>query len=263
MTTSLPEAPRGRGVVKRAVLFFLITFGVSWALWLPFVLRVFDQRDQGIFLVLGAAAPSTTAFVLTAVYAGRKGVRGLLRQAARWRVGAGWYAVVLAAPGLAAGVGVAVAAALGDQPPAVSPWVPAVVSGLIVGVLEEFGWMGFAFPALQARYGFVWAGVAVGAAVALWHLPFLFILGLPQYGASPLILIERIPVTLLFGWIYNGTGRSLLLMILFHASLNTWTETLSLPPGSTEPAALSLTAIIWVAAAVVVLMNLRARRAAR
>lgn len=90
---------------------------------------------------------------------------------------------------------------------------------------------------------------------------FFFILGLPQYGESLLILIERIPITILFAWIYNGTGRSLLLMILFHASLNTWSEALSLPPGSTEPTALSLTVITWVAAVIVILMNVRARRA--
>jgi hypothetical protein len=52
-------------------------------------------------LVLGIGAPSTTAFVLAALSAGREGVRGLWRGGRRWRVGARWYAAVLVIPGLA------------------------------------------------------------------------------------------------------------------------------------------------------------------
>jgi hypothetical protein len=100
------------------------------------------------------------------------GVQGLWRGGTRWRVGARWYAAVLVVPGLAWGAASAVAAALGAEPPAFNPLVPALISGLLAAMLEEFGWSGLAFPTLQARYGFVRAGVAVGCIVAVWHLPF-------------------------------------------------------------------------------------------
>lgn len=119
--------------------------------------------------------------------------------------------------------------------------------------------MGFAFPALQARYGFVWAGVAMGVAVALWHLPFFFVPGTTQASSSfVFFLVQLIPARILFGWIYTGTGGSVLLMILFHGSWDAWDEILGRGPMVADPYGLTLTAILWVAAVTVLLMNRRA-----
>jgi membrane protease YdiL (CAAX protease family) len=65
--------------------------------------------------------------------------------------------------------------------PSFGPWVPALISGLLAGILEEFGWSGFAFPRLQALYGFVPVGVGMGFIVAFWHLPLFFTPGQPQH----------------------------------------------------------------------------------
>ena len=262
------EAPSARvPTFLQVMLFFVITFALTWALFLPLVLRVFSpESDEGRLLLLGAiGAPTITAFVLIALAAGRDGVRQLWRQGTRWRVGAGWYAFVLAGPGLAVGAGLAFAAGLGGQAPPVNPWLPAVVVGLLAGILEEFGWMGFAFPALQARYGFVWAGVAMGVAVALWHLPFFFTPGTTQASSSfVFFLVQLIAVRILFGWIYNGTGGSVLLMILFHGSWDAWDEILGRGPMVADPYGLTLTAILWVAAVMVLVMKRGAApRAAR
>ena len=45
-----------------------------------------------------------------------------------------------------------------------------LIFGLLAGLLEEFGWSVFAFPALQARFGLLGAGAAVGVIMAVWHL---------------------------------------------------------------------------------------------
>ncbi|MFL5800881.1 MAG: type II CAAX prenyl endopeptidase Rce1 family protein [Roseiflexaceae bacterium] len=264
---SVTPAPLARApAILRIVLFYAITFTLSWALFLPLVLRAFSPQSGvgALLLALGVAGPTATAFVLTALTAGRDGVHRLWRQVTRWRAGVGWYALVLVGPGLVYAIGLAVAARLGFQAPAVNlgdpaVWIAVVVSGVLAGSFEEFGWSGVAFPTLQARYGFMWAGVVVGIALASWHLPFFFIPGLPHYSASfALFLLAGVPLRILFGWIYNGTGGSVLLMILFHASLNAWAEILSLPTAGAEPVWLSFTAILWVAAAAVLLMNRRA-----
>ncbi len=256
------EAPSARApTFLQVMLFFVITFALTWVLFLPLVLRVFSQEsDEGRLLLLGAiGGPTITAFGLAALTAGRDGVRRLWWQGTRWRVGAGWYALVLAGPGLAVGASLAVAAALGGQAPSVNPWLPAVVAGLLAGILEEFGWMGFAFPALQARYGALWAGVAMGVAVALWHLPFFFIPGTTQASSSfVFFLVLLIALRILFGWIYNGTGGSILIMILFHGSWDTWEEILGRGPMVADPYGLMLAAILWVGAVIVLLMNRRA-----
>jgi membrane protease YdiL (CAAX protease family) len=201
-------------------VFLAVTFALTWLAFLPLILRRTDpQSATGTLLLLGIGAPSVTAFVLAALSASRDGVQGLWRGGTRWRVGAWWYAAVLVIPGLAWGAAWAVAAALGAEPPAFNPLVPALISGLLAGMLDEFGWSGLAFPALQARYGFLRAGVAVGCIVAVWHLPFFLTPGTTQSRSSFLVfLLTLIPARIIFGWISNGSGGSILLTVLFHAS---------------------------------------------
>jgi Type II CAAX prenyl endopeptidase Rce1-like len=112
----------------------------------------------------------------------------------------------------------------------VEAWIAAVVSGLLAGTLEEFGWSGVAFPALLGRFGLLLAGTATGVIVALWHLPLFFISTQPQSTFSFLsFLLTLIAVRVLFGWVYLGAGGSVLLCVLFHASGNAWSEVLSVP----------------------------------
>lgn len=245
---------------SRLALFFVITFALTWVMFLPFILRVlrWGSDEAQLLQALGIAAPTMTAFVLTALATGRDGVRRLWRQGTRWRVGARWYVFVLALPAIAVGAALAVAALGGHAPPvslSVEVVVAAVVVGLLAGLFEEFGWSGFAFPALQARYGALWAGVAMGVAVALWHLPFFFVPGTTQASTSFLIfLLGLIPARFLFGWLYIGTGGSVLLTILFHASGNAWSEILPVGPGAADTVG---TVVFWVAAVAVLLVTRR------
>jgi membrane protease YdiL (CAAX protease family) len=232
-------------------VFVAVTFAVTWLAFVPLILRRTDPQSATgtLLLVLGIGAPSITAFVLAALTTGREGIRGLWRGGTRWRVGARWYAAVLVIPGLAWGAALAVAAALGAEPPAFSPLVPALVSGLLAGMLEEFGWSGLAFPALQARYGFLRAGVAVGCIVAVWHLPFFLTPGTTQSRSSFLVfLLTLIPARIIFGWIYNGSGGSILLTVLFHASGNAWSEVLGQGPAVADAAGLTVMLVFWVVA---------------
>jgi uncharacterized protein len=152
----------------------------------------------------------------------------------------------------------AVAAALGAELPVFNPLVPALVSGLLAGMLEEFGWSGLAFPALQARYGFFRAGVAVGCIVAVWHLPFFLTPGTTQSRSSFLVfLLTLIPARIVFGWVYNGSGGSILLTVLLHASGNGWSEVLGQGPAVADAAGLTVMLAFWVVAIGVLRRNRR------
>jgi hypothetical protein len=43
-------------------------------------------------------------------------------------------------------------------------------------------------------------------------------------------LLRLLTVRLLFGWVYGGSGGSILLLILFHASGKAWSEILTWAP---------------------------------
>lgn len=242
---------------RMVVVFLVATYALTWLMFLPLILGFADPESLAgvLFLpLIGIGAPTIMAFVLTSLSEGRRGVGQLWRGATRWRVGLFWYTVVVLLPGLA--YTVSWVAESGLTIPSLGPLAPAVVSGLLAGILEEFGWSGFAFPRLQALYGFVPAGVAMGFIVAFWHLPLFFTPGQPQqeFAFVP-FLMTLIIVRFLFGWVYNGSGGSILLMILLHASGNTWPEVLPLGPTAVNAAWVGEILVFGIAAAIVLLKH--------
>jgi membrane protease YdiL (CAAX protease family) len=234
----IPAATLGRLVV-----FLGVTLTTTWLAFLPIIIGFVERTSVAgwSLLVLGAGAPSITAFALSAACDGWAGVRRLARAGTRWRVNIGWYLAILAIPGLASGGSWAVGAATGVST-AFNPLVPALISGLLAGLLEEFGWSGLVFPALQARFGFLGAGAAVGVIVAVWHLPFFLLPGTTQNASSfVMFLVILVAVRIVYGWVYNGSGGSVLLAILLHASGNTWSEVLHQPPAATTASAAAWT----------------------
>jgi membrane protease YdiL (CAAX protease family) len=251
--------------LSRLLVFLVATLTMTWLAFLPMILGLVERTSVAgwSLLILGAGAPSITAFVLSAVHDGWAGVRRLGRAGTRWRVNIGWYLAILTIPGLAYGGSWVVGVATGISP-AFNPLVPAIISGLLAGLLEEFGWSGFAFPALRARLGFLRAGAAVGVIVAVWHLPFFLLPGTTQNAKSFLMfLVTLIVARVVIGWVYSGSGGSVLLAILLHASGNTWSEVLSQGHAATtaNAAAWTETGVFAIAALVAVWMT--RRRASR
>lgn len=89
------------------------------------------------------------------------------------------------------------------------------------GGLEEFGWRGFALPRLQEDYQALLAGTLIGIVWAFWHFPLFFLFDLPWYKTFPSYLLGLIAWSLVLTWIYNGTGGSLLLVMIAHGLSNT------------------------------------------
>jgi uncharacterized protein len=253
---ALPEAVPP---LRHVMVFLVCTFAVTWLAFLPLIVGwVAPESTTGtVWLpLIGIGAPTLTAFVVAAIGSGRQSARGLWRSGLHWRVGIRWYLVVLLLPGLAFAASWLLASGSGGETSQFGPLIPALISGLLAGLLEEFGWSGFAFPGLQARFGFVRAGIAMGFIVAFWHIPLFFTPGQPQSNFAFLpFLITLIPVRILFGWIYNVTGGSVLLTVLLHASGNTWSEILPLGPTAFDTSWPEL--LVFAIAAVIVVLTYR------
>ncbi|MGH2736118.1 MAG: lysostaphin resistance A-like protein [Actinomycetota bacterium] len=249
--------PEAAASLRSVIVFLICTFTLSWLAFLPLILeRVDPDSAAGAVLLplIGIGAPTITAFVLVALGSGRAGAGRLWRSGLGWRTGLRWYAVVVFLPGIAFGASWAVASGLEMDTSLFNPLIPALIAGLLAGMLEEFGWSGFAWPRLQAHYGFMWAGIAMGFIVALWHLPLFFTPGQPQSEFSFVpFLLTLIAVRILFGWVYNAAGWSVLLTVLLHASGNTWSEILPLDPVSVNAAWLTEFLVFGIVALIVVL----------
>jgi membrane protease YdiL (CAAX protease family) len=84
------------------------------------------------------------------------------------------------------------------------------------GAWEEPGWRGFALPSLQTGNSALVASLILGVMWALWHLP-LFVTG--QMGSWDVVNIMGSAIVLT--WVFNSTGGSVLIVMLFHAMNNT------------------------------------------
>jgi hypothetical protein len=74
-----------------------------------------------------------------------------------------------------------------------------------------------------------------------------------QFAFVP-FLLTLIAVRFLFGWVYDGSGGSILLSILFHASGNFWSEILPLGPPAFDAAWVGEILVFGAAAAIVFIM---------
>lgn len=266
--------PSTRSAGQRAsfAMFVGLTFAITWLLWIPGVVVFGDQLSAAspfqvpgfvVLQTLGAAGPSIAAWIVLRRSEGRQAIRRIGDRYRRWRVGLRWYVVaVLLVPVLQVAV-LAGDAMIGADAvvPAASPLgqmlgdlgvaglvavFPVIVASNVFSspLLEEFGWRGFALPRLQRRYSALTSSVLLGVVWGVWHTPLTVAYGDPL---GPLVL-EIVAVTILMTWVFNHTAGSMILMLLFHASLNASVGPLS---GDATPwAAALLTAA--VAALVVV-----------
>ncbi len=219
-------------------IYFALCFFLAWSVWIP--AGVWAPHAPAL-VIAGAWAPTIAALLLTWLTGGRDSVRELFRGLLRWRVEARYYAFailgVLGIAVLAIGLHIlfggkapdvaAIAAQFGLSAEqaylfvAISPIV--FITTIFMGgpIAEELGWRGYAQPRLQARLGAGWAGLAIGFIWSLWHLPLFYyfpsaVADLPLGHYVPMVTALGV----LFAWLYNNTGGSVLLCILLHAGVN-------------------------------------------
>ncbi len=222
--------------------YFVLAYAITYAIDVIAILTV------PMLFLLGTFGPLISAVVLTHMESGWAGVRELLGRVRRWRIGIGWYAFVLLGPGALYVSAIALTIALGGTIDLgkVDPWYTVPVLFLLILVVggplgEEFGWRGYALPRLQQRRSTLAAALILGLVWALWHLPSWWIPVTEQYhnvegngdyvffiGEFVLVVVA---LSIMFAFLYNGTGGSMLAPLLLHTSFNTWSGWLSGPIG--------------------------------
>ncbi len=253
--------------------FVALTYGFTWMVMLPGILASAGLLKLPIptlaldYLVLsvGQFGPSLVAMVLTWRSEGRRSAWALLARAWQFRIPARWLAVTLLGPLSLGAVAMAIHLIGGGQwpdgsllfqPVAILPY--AIVVFLFLGpVPEEFGWRGYLLDRLQARWGALPASLVLGLLWGVWHLPGWYMEGsfqrlLPFWA----FVLWDVALSVLITWLYNSTGRNLLVALLAHTAINM--SNVLFPPldaasGSAQ-VFLYLTALYVVAAAIVVLV---------
>jgi hypothetical protein len=169
--------------------------------------------------------PFIAAILVLALTKGRSGLRELLRRMTTWQGGFIW---LLIAPGLVI-LYLALAFALNfllggnvTQTSHLTAFAPTLLSLVLLGgMCEEPGWTGFALPLLQARnasrpFGLLRASLIMGLIRAGWHLPLMISGAIPWFD----VLFFSMAFQFLISWLFNRTGESVLIPMLFHLTSN-------------------------------------------
>ena len=239
----------------RVIVFYLLAYAISWIPGFTYAILYaqgsFASRVIPFLLLLATSyGPTLAALLVLALLRDPDEIRRFRRRLTTWRAGIGWYALTLILPLalwslgalLSAGTfGVSVAFV-----PAAAAALPAI---LLANAGEEIGWRAFAFPHLLERlrplsaslvFGVLWAGI---------HLP-LYLTVLERF----VILVPLfLGLSVIMAWIFLHTGQGVLLMLLFHGSLDTIQFVLPLEQGThgTQMFAAIMGATIAVAAFVI------------
>lgn len=201
---------------RALAMFFLLAYVISWAAWaIP---------------VLPNLGPMLAAIIVIAVTTGRAGFRGLLSGLTRWRVRLRWWLVAISPVALFLLTLAALLLTGQSLPNATDVLVQFggssgavallfVLATLAASAGEEVGWRGYALPQLQRRFRPLPATLVLGLLWWLWHLEF-FIIDRVPLSQFPAYLIEVVAVAIILTWLFNRSGGSILLVVVFHAAYN-------------------------------------------
>jgi len=224
------------------ISYFVLAFVGTWLLDAPMVL---GKDGLGIFpysvplpiyiilfLLSSYNGPTLAALLITNATDGKTGVKAFLRRYRIWRVGVQWYLIALLGYPLLYVIvgmfwlGVAPLQSIAEHWTAFfTAYLPGVL--ILPGIItwgEEAGWRGFALTQMQDSYGALKASLVVGFFHGIWHLPaFLLVSGpvaggpfsLYRFALSTGIIMV---VTIIWTWVFNNAGQSILIAVLIHAA---------------------------------------------
>jgi membrane protease YdiL (CAAX protease family) len=263
VTSVMPKSESGLKVFIRqhpviSMSILILMFAWPGMIWEALYSRGLVPTQSPIVLsLLIGWVPGITALAVSAVLAGRAGVRQLLGRFLIWRVGVQWYLVgfFLLAGIILGGIGLHVlfGGAMPAIPAAGAPWWEIVLGFLlliVVGALlntEEIAWRGFVIPTLQARYGALVASLLLVIPESLLHLPYFWNRDVDFYQTVGVFWFTAFSVAAVFiyTYVFNKTKGSLLIVTIMHASQNAWSNLLS--DNTLRPFQFTV-AIVWMIA---------------
>ena len=212
----------------KSIKFFLLVFALSVPFWILGETAGELTKSLPIKLPISslmAVCPALAALLLVAKENKLRGVKQLVKQVFDGQKVSDrrWYLVIIfLMPALTL-------LAYGLLRLAGSPLPEAHISLLTVllfcvvffvgAIGEEIGWTGYMLAPLQHRWGALGASIILGVVWAMWHI-------IP-YAQAPQPVewivwqcISSVLLRIIMVWLYNHAGRSLLAMVLFHASMN-------------------------------------------
>lgn len=215
-----------------AWLYFVIAFGVAWAMWLlpalasHGVLKL-SHSLQIACLFIGSFGPFFASLIVTYLDGGGAAVREFFGRCLRYRIGPIYLLAALFLAPVLAGIAMWLLAHHGGHPYAVQvslahlPQLYLLLFFAGGSVNEEFGWA-YAIDRLRQGRQLLGATVLLGVVWGCWHIPLFFMTGLTTQSFIPFwaFVMFTVALRLLIVWGYESNNRSILVALLFHTASN-------------------------------------------
>jgi membrane protease YdiL (CAAX protease family) len=236
ITTLNDEQPKNNGRSARWTLFGVIAV-LAWIVG-SLQMKSMMPQDGGLsmaaIMLLNIPVALLPAFVFSRALSGRTELRKYLKTLIRPRGSFVWYLVALFTFPVIHFLGILITRLLGTQTVETQGFSPnliwvATITFLSVflftgGINEESGWRGFALPRLQVRFSPIFAALVIWSFHVIWELNGDVFMNLFMGGQVSWPVLSRLvwmpSWTVLFVWVYNRTGGSILAPAIFHASMN-------------------------------------------
>jgi membrane protease YdiL (CAAX protease family) len=231
-------------LIKRnpLIAMYIIMFSIAWSVMIPQALYsqgILSASLPVFFEIFTGWSAGIAALIVSAIVAGRAGVREVFGRFLIWKVGLKWYLVggFLLAGIILGGIGLHVlfGGAMPVIPVAGKPLWEIGLTFLVLIVIgflfntEEIVWRGVALPRLQTRYGALIATLLIAIPEVILHLPSFWIRGNPFYETVGVYWFSAfsLAAVVLYVYVFNMTKGSLIIVTLMHASQNAWSNLLS------------------------------------
>ncbi len=238
MANPKPRLPKSRS--------HWIAFAISWviaaAVQAAYNVRVQHNDSLPAAIVIGMIFAIFPAWLISSAYSRNPGIRAQFITLVKPRGPAIWYLVIfLIFPGIPL-LAMVIPRSLGGGAHfnlAGLALVDIAIYFLLEfthgflytgGINEESGWRGFALPHLQARYPVILSALIVWFFWAAWHIPYDIGNQVPVEWMLQNRILWNMVVSIIMAWLYNRTNGSILAPALFHVSMNTFGNQISIPP---------------------------------
>lgn len=219
-------------------LFFGLTYGLSWPIWLSYILSGKTVDSPVPALIIACSVPSLVGILLTHLTSDGAGRDDFWKRIVSFKLmGLKWCTVIICLFPFLLALGLLTDKLFGGvlpplggakrtltQPAVLMLFIGANIIGGPLG--EELGWRGFALDRLQNKWNALVASLILGIIWAAWHFPLFHIKGTPQHGMGFgtflfwLWSLQVVSLSVLTTWVYNNTHRSILSAVLMHFMFN-------------------------------------------
>ncbi len=167
--------------------------------------------------------PFLSGIIMTYLTGGRKSMRILMERLKPGNLPARWFLPVLIIPlCILSALFILTETVSGEFKP--NFYLTGFLFGILAGIMEEIGWMGFAFPHMKKQRSALVNGILLGLIWSVWHLPVIDFLGTASphgswwfpYFISFTLVMTAIRVIIV--WIYCNTQNILLAQIMHISS---------------------------------------------